>query len=344
MNTYAGAAEIEQDIRRTRARMDSTIDALSEKLSPGELLDRVLGIVKEGGAEAGQSFARRVRANPIPLSVMAASLLWLIVSERREGAWGGEGDLRDFEPFDPDRPRAFRGRRREHAQSAYGESRVGTAGEDEGAIALYERLRRAIEAVKPQADETSEAFNNRLTNEIAKVMDLRRQASEADQSFSQRVDQAVQQLSERASGAQQAIKARAAGLARRAEHVTQDVASTVAHGARRASRYYGDHPLVVGALGVAAGALLGSLLPSTPVEERRLGGVARTARSYARRAADAAADVGRRVSDTAREAAQRQGLTPEGATPADVAERIRRAGEEAIEAGRQEAERHLKKE
>src|SRR5690606_778462 len=96
--------------------------------------------------------------------------------------------------------------------------------------------------------------------------------------------------------------------------------------------------------GVAAGALLGSLLPPTRAEDRSLGEVGRTARSYARQAADAAADVAGRAKDAAQDAARRGGLSASSSErPAqDGGARTRRVGEEAIDAGRQEAERRLK--
>ncbi len=352
MNTHAGAAEIERDIRLTRARMDSTIDALKMKLSPGEFLDQTLGYLREGGAEVGQSFARRVRANPLPLTLMAASIVWLIASERRPGWRSGE-DREDWssDAFEAGRPRQFERRYpRAYTEAPYRASeddfRFNFGAEDHEAIESHDRVHRAMAAVKRRADETAEAFNDRLYEAKAGALDLRRDTSEALETFSARVDDAFHRLSGRAADARRKIKEGAARLAGGAGRATKDAAASVKHGAERAGRYYEEHPLAVGALGVAVGALLGSALPSTRAEDRRLGAagdaVRRRSAAYAREAASAVGDVADRV----RDAAEHEGLTSGRAETAarDVAERVRRVGEEAVEAGREEAERRLPRE
>lgn len=81
------AREIERDIQRTRSEMDDTIDRLSEKLSPGNLLDSALGAfrridtpskgdVKSSLKESGQSLTEVVKEHPAPFALCAAGLLW----------------------------------------------------------------------------------------------------------------------------------------------------------------------------------------------------------------------------------------------------------------------------
>ena len=59
-DTDASTNEIERDLAQTRARLDATIDALQQRLSPGEMVDQAIGYVKEsGGGEFGRAGRRR---------------------------------------------------------------------------------------------------------------------------------------------------------------------------------------------------------------------------------------------------------------------------------------------
>jgi hypothetical protein len=96
------ADRIERDLARTRARLDATIDALQEKLSPGQMVDQAVSYLKDtGGGEFGRNLMVSVRDNPIPVALVGIGLAWLMVSNaaRGGGANGGGagrvGDARD---------------------------------------------------------------------------------------------------------------------------------------------------------------------------------------------------------------------------------------------------------
>jgi hypothetical protein len=86
------ASEIERDLDRTRAEMGQTIDALQERLSPGQLFEQGMRYFYSGGgrsftdgaAEFAQNFGRAVRDNPIPFALVTTGLVWLMLGRGRK--------------------------------------------------------------------------------------------------------------------------------------------------------------------------------------------------------------------------------------------------------------------
>ena len=76
--------EIRRDIERTRAGMHETVEALEQRLSPGELFEEVWGRMRSGGGSAGDV----VKDHPVPLALMGLGLGWLAV----EKATSSRGD------------------------------------------------------------------------------------------------------------------------------------------------------------------------------------------------------------------------------------------------------------
>lgn len=90
---------IRADIEQTRAEMSETIDEIQDKLSPGNIKERMrtkfrdatIGRVKsmaQKTGDAGSTFARTVRNNPLPAAMVGIGLGMLIMRSRREGNGG----------------------------------------------------------------------------------------------------------------------------------------------------------------------------------------------------------------------------------------------------------------
>lgn len=88
-------AQIEREAGEIRADMDRTLDALERKFSPGQLLDRSMGYLREHGAELTRNVGNTVRHNPVPALMTAAGVVWLISSTLAARRTEGE----DFGPF-----------------------------------------------------------------------------------------------------------------------------------------------------------------------------------------------------------------------------------------------------
>ena len=91
----ASQDEIEQGLERTRARMDSRLTELQGRLSPGQILDDLMGYFR--GSEGGD-FARNlvasVKSNPMPAALTGISLAWLMAANPRAPSEASSKGLR----------------------------------------------------------------------------------------------------------------------------------------------------------------------------------------------------------------------------------------------------------
>ncbi|MFC4726974.1 DUF3618 domain-containing protein [Coralloluteibacterium thermophilus] len=217
-------AELEREIDRQRDHIAELVGALENRLSPGQLFERVLAYGKGGGKEFAGNLGATVRANPVPTLLTAAGLLWLYAGNDRRAA-----PATDWA----------------HAAGAGSRSGHGTG------------------------DAASTAAH----------------------------------LRERAHDARDDIAHRLHDARHRVEDTAHDVAEGVRSGVRRASDgvrgMLEDNPMAVGAMAIAAGALLGALLPPTEAEDELLGPYSDRAADRMKAGAQAAAS---NAMDKAREA------------------------------------------
>ena len=75
---HKSSAELQREIELQRSRVESTIDQIQAKLSPGQLIDELLAYTKGGGGEFVASLQRNVTANPLPVALLGVSLAWLM--------------------------------------------------------------------------------------------------------------------------------------------------------------------------------------------------------------------------------------------------------------------------
>src|SRR5688500_2377553 len=101
-SSYGGenrsAAQIQREIRETRAEMDQTVDALGERLRPRHLLDDLLEMFRGWGAtsgtastsssassgatdklrDAGSKVIEKLGQNPMPAALIGAGVAWML--------------------------------------------------------------------------------------------------------------------------------------------------------------------------------------------------------------------------------------------------------------------------
>ncbi len=71
---------LEREVDQARARLSSTADELSYRLSPGQLVDQALEMAREHGGEFGRNLGSQVKNNPLPMILTSVGLSWLMMS------------------------------------------------------------------------------------------------------------------------------------------------------------------------------------------------------------------------------------------------------------------------
>lgn len=94
------SAEVEAEVEASRDDLDRNVEALKQKMTPGQLFDEAARMMGGAGHEVGARFAEQAKANPMPLAVMGLGLAWLMMSNNRATAGyaspGYVGEPRSF--------------------------------------------------------------------------------------------------------------------------------------------------------------------------------------------------------------------------------------------------------
>ncbi|CAN7616915.1 DUF3618 domain-containing protein [Phenylobacterium sp. LjRoot164] len=74
--------DIEREVESARDDLDRTVDALKEKMSPGQMIDEISRSFKGGGAgEMMGNLGAQVRENPMALAMIGAGMAWLMMGK-----------------------------------------------------------------------------------------------------------------------------------------------------------------------------------------------------------------------------------------------------------------------
>jgi hypothetical protein len=76
--------QIEAEIDRTRAAMDRTVDAISGKLTPQQLMLEAMGVFKDGSSAFATQVVETARAHPVPATIIGIGL-GLLLTEKSRG-------------------------------------------------------------------------------------------------------------------------------------------------------------------------------------------------------------------------------------------------------------------
>jgi ElaB/YqjD/DUF883 family membrane-anchored ribosome-binding protein len=193
-------------------------------------------------------------------------------------------------------------------------SRRGTRHEDYSTHARAERtgLRQRMTDVRERAGHAAESAHGAIDS----TRETLRHAAESTRGA---LGSKAESLRDSASRAAAATRDRLAGVREQVSHATEQVG----YARQRMDRLLHEQPLMLGAIGLAAGAIIGALLPTTEHEDRWLGDARdRAARSVARKSR-ALAEKTRARSDSGEnaEAYSPPGLGAGGATATGATEK-----------------------
>lgn len=226
--------QAERDVEASRDRVERTVDALRGKMDTGAIIEEVGRYLNTSGAsEMVANLGRQVRENPLPLVLVGAGLAWLAL---------GNGPRLE--------PRARLEDQKWDAEDDFG--RTEPAGRGLAGKAAN-GLKQAGSAIGKFAGDVVDEAKSLASGATSTASDLIAGAEHGVEGM---------------VGSSRVASHRVAGTAKHAASSLQDYTRRAEHGL---ARFVQEEPLAVGAIGLALGAAVGAMLPSTPVEDRLMG-------------------------------------------------------------------------
>jgi ElaB/YqjD/DUF883 family membrane-anchored ribosome-binding protein len=226
--------QIEADVDSSRHRLNDTLQAMGNKLSPGEILDEALGLARGQGGEFAANLGRQVRDNPMPTLLIAAGVGMLLLNKGHRGASRSAGD------------------------SSYG---------------AYDALDEASR-MRRFHDESEDDFAYRRHDAHCKALNLTQRAGETLDAFKQRVSDSADAVRQAGSSIAHKLGDKASQAMHSVSDGAQSLGQKAGDLKDSAADFYDQNPLVTGVIGLALGALMGSSLPLSDTERDALEGVA----------------------------------------------------------------------
>ena len=274
------ARHYEQEADSTRHSLASTLKELNARLTPGQMFDEMMSYTQTGGGNFTRAFSNAVRENPFPALLISTGCM-LFLSERMGLLGHTSQRARD--------QRRYNGTgERDHAG----------ADEDQEGIGA---------SVKHKATDMAEGIKEGLSSVGEKLSDTSQRVRDKASELGEGVGEAVDQVKERAKSVRESLSDAAEHTGEQARNVSRQIAE-------KTSTYMHEQPLIMTGLGLAIGAAIAALLPSTRVENQLMGS---TADNIKRKIGDAATQQFETVKDGAgelvqkvKDVAEREGLTP----------------------------------
>lgn len=289
------SAELQREIELQRTRVESTIDQIQEKLSPGQLVDELLAYTKGGGGEFVASLQRNVTANPLPVALLGVSLAWLMAKP----AAGATSDSDEPSIIRSDRHWDDSINRRRGHQATTSEDfdeyedypvtvisgtslqRLGNSADERGDTYsdftddAGKKFRARSDKGGNRAGHFIDEAGNRFkgfTNDAGEQIEhFRDEAGNLLEEASGWASHTWQEAREKMHDARDAVQSRASSGKAKAGQASDALQGKMENLNQTILNQFRDQPLVGGALAFALGAALGSTLPHTPQEDALMG-------------------------------------------------------------------------
>lgn len=282
--------QIERDIEQERARMSDTINDLQKKFSVDTIMSDVGAMFRNQGGEIGRAVSATVGRNPAAVALVGVGLAWLLIGQTRNGSGSPNtqgrtsGNRSTYDTWDRS------GDNTDEMAQTWADD-VGTERDDfrygNDEMARFRRARGlSLEGGRPDEAQTWASRNRAGLQDagsrtaarsgvMGALSDAAGTVTDAVTGAAASVGNAASDLTARLSHGLDGLSddARARVLAaRRAAHDAR-VASTetMRKGARVATTFFDDQPLVAGALAMAVGAAMGGVLPRSKIEDEAMG-------------------------------------------------------------------------
>jgi Protein of unknown function (DUF3618) len=279
--------EIRDNIRRTRAQMDATVDAIEDKLSPGELIQEAWGLFRGGSSSSVNRVIRIAKQHPMPAAIIGLGLGWMVYESTGGNAFGTRRAR--YVPYEEE-----------------------WSPEGEVPTALESARRRAAGTARRASDAAGSAMDKAsgLADDAGEMAsDLAGSVRRATETASERAGELTGQAREMAGDVAGSVRRQASELGRQAS----ELGGQARRGMREARAGFWEtleeQPLAVGAATLAAGLLVGLLLPSTEHEDELMGKTRDSLLDEVKGLGEEALETGKQIASAATETL-RQGEQP----------------------------------
>ncbi|WP_326893532.1 YtxH domain-containing protein (plasmid) [Rhizobium beringeri] len=265
METTVGrtSADLQQEIDQDRRRIGDRIDAIQERMSPGQLIDEILAYAKSsGGGKYVSNLGQALKENPLPVALMGVSLAWLMAKGTSSSnvsassltaaeypLYPVNGPVRRLGP-----PEIENGMRYSHFADSSGKRLK----------ALTDETGRRAGHFVDEAGKTYRGFADASGRQVDQISD------EVGAMF----DAATGWAAERWEQAKDAASAVAGSVSDRSSSAATSLQEQTTKLNQAILTQFRDQPLVGGALAFAVGAAIGAALPHTDTEDEFLGDAA----------------------------------------------------------------------
>ena len=341
---------IRREIERKRREMDGTVDELERRLTPAQMLDHAMWMLR--GSDTGSERARAVaggvarfaKDHPIPVALMSAGAAWLAAESRKHDDVGpgtyapAEGRVGPYMGDALDRG-PLRGDGTGYgtygaAPTDGGPSVVDRARERVGDAAhgVTDRISGAASGVGDRLSGAGDAVRERVHSVGDRVHDVADGARDRLGAMREGTRERVSAAGDRLHATVDSTRERSAELAFRAR---QQAAERGRQARERYDATLDENPLVLGALAFGLGLVAGVSAPTTRVESDLMGAKADALKGEARAMTHEAVQAARAAGAQALDVARREAL-PENIVD-EVKGRVQRVASNAMTAARETA-------
>jgi hypothetical protein len=322
--------QLEREAQSCREELAQTLDELRARMTPGEVVDQLVGYAQDTtGGLFFQHLKQQVANNPLPVALMGAGFAWLMcgkgvsASKLRQGTASVADEGRAWLSESTDAAAVARG----HAADRLSEAKSRASDTVSAAAAGgRERIRAGAAAVGDAAADAASQAKKTMSDATAQVKDATSQVKDTTVRLKDAATAAGAAFGDTVSETYD----RAAAGAGRTATAMADSASKIGRGAAASGgdfmAFCRDQPLVLAGIGVAVGAAIGAWLPRTQTEDQLMGDVSdelkEQTRQFAGEQLEKAKKVGERAYDTAQREAEHQGLSGEAVVD-EAASRIK---------------------
>lgn len=224
-NNGRDPAQLERDIDRTRMSLGRTVDALEDRLSPGQLLDQAIGVARRHGGEFATNLGRSAENNPVPMLLAGIGIAWMMASSNEPRA----APLRHRTGAVDDAKARIGGgvRSAKSAAGAVGDRASRARDSVEDAVGhAGERVRHAGDTVRMQSDRVRQSFTNLLEEQPLVVGAIGIALGAAIGAALPRTEQEDRLMGEASDSAAHMVKDRATEAYDEVKHEAADIAGS----------------------------------------------------------------------------------------------------------------------